>query len=423
MSKPPIFRKRALERLSSPEQLDQLVPVTSARGWLALSGIAVLLAGAVSWGLYGTVPSKVMASGILVGASGIVAIRTQGAGQVGGVAVKVGDEIGVGQLVARIEQPSALKQIANDQTELAQLQDRQRRLSEFHATDLAMKLRTIEAEYAADGNSIALLEQRLTLLDEKLRSQNQLVEKGIISNEAVIATTESVRLAREEIRQKVENREQLGIQRLELENAKRRELLDFQLQIDDLARRIAKSRADHDRASQVLSPYQGRVTEVHIEPGGVVAESATVAVVELGRPDRQGDGALEAVIFAPAAEGKKVHPGMEAQVSPSTVKLEEYGFIPGDVTFVSQFPVSADAIMRLVGNPELVESITRQGAPVQIHVSLERSSSTPSGFAWSSSIGPTTKVNQGTSCTVSFVTESRRPVDLVIPYLKETLGL
>ena len=39
-----IFRKVALERLSSPEQLDQLMQVTSPKGWLALAGLGALLA-------------------------------------------------------------------------------------------------------------------------------------------------------------------------------------------------------------------------------------------------------------------------------------------------------------------------------------------------------------------------------------------
>jgi len=423
MSRKPLFRQRAFERLSSPEQLDQLVPVTTAGGWLALASMAALLGAVVVWGVLGSVPSKVSASGILVGPTGIRAVRTRSAGQVGAVAVKVGDSVHVGQLVARIEQPSALEQISNDEMQIAQLQDRQRKLSDFHTTDLAMKVRALDAERAADERSIALLQQRLALLADKLRAQQRLVEQGIISNETVIATTESIRLAREEMAQKTDHREQLTIEALNLENAKKQELLDNQLQIDDLARRIAKAKADLDVASQVLSSYDGRVTEVDLSPGAVVEEGATVALVETEKTEQRGEEVLEAVIFAPAADGKRVRPGMEAQVSPATVQLEEYGFIPGKVTFVSQFPVTADSIMRLVENKELVESLTREGAPIEIHVSLAASSSTPSGFTWSSSVGPPSKVSQGTVCATSFVTESRRPADLVIPYLKERLGL
>ena len=43
MQSNPLFRPRALERLSSPERLDALMQVTSPKGWLALYTIAGLL--------------------------------------------------------------------------------------------------------------------------------------------------------------------------------------------------------------------------------------------------------------------------------------------------------------------------------------------------------------------------------------------
>ena len=49
-----IFRKVALERLSSPEQLDQLVPLTSPIGWAAVVAIAAILAAAIGWSIFGT---------------------------------------------------------------------------------------------------------------------------------------------------------------------------------------------------------------------------------------------------------------------------------------------------------------------------------------------------------------------------------
>ena len=37
-----VFRKAALDRLASPEQLDELIPVVDARGWIAALGIGVV---------------------------------------------------------------------------------------------------------------------------------------------------------------------------------------------------------------------------------------------------------------------------------------------------------------------------------------------------------------------------------------------
>lgn len=70
-----IFRKGALERLSSPDQLDQLMPVTSARGWIALCGVALLIAAGIAWGFLGRIETNVEASGALVRTGGVIQSR------------------------------------------------------------------------------------------------------------------------------------------------------------------------------------------------------------------------------------------------------------------------------------------------------------------------------------------------------------
>ena len=75
-----IFRKVALERLSSPEQLDQLMQVTNPQGWLALVGLCALLAAALLWGIFGSVPTETTGEGILLrqgGVSELVAAGTE----------------------------------------------------------------------------------------------------------------------------------------------------------------------------------------------------------------------------------------------------------------------------------------------------------------------------------------------------------
>ena len=58
-----IFRKVALERLSSPEQLDQLMQVTSPRGWLALGAFGALLLTALGWSVLGSIPTDATGEG------------------------------------------------------------------------------------------------------------------------------------------------------------------------------------------------------------------------------------------------------------------------------------------------------------------------------------------------------------------------
>lgn len=48
-----LFREVSLEKLSFPEQLDELIKVTSPRAWLALIAIGCILLSAIIWGFFG----------------------------------------------------------------------------------------------------------------------------------------------------------------------------------------------------------------------------------------------------------------------------------------------------------------------------------------------------------------------------------
>ena len=67
-----IFRQIAIERLSSPEQLDRLITLASPVGWTAFLAIAVLLSAIVVWGFIGQIPTRVEGAGILVSRGGQV---------------------------------------------------------------------------------------------------------------------------------------------------------------------------------------------------------------------------------------------------------------------------------------------------------------------------------------------------------------
>jgi HlyD family secretion protein len=132
---------------------------------------------------------------------------------------------------------------------------------------------------------------------------------------------------------------------------------------------------------------------------------------------------LMAVVFVPASAGKQVQPGMEVRVAPSTVKREEYGSIQGEVSWVSEFPATARGMERLLANEDLVGRLLERGPPIQVHVTLRRDEATPSGFAWSSSLGPDLEITSGTLAEGSVIVRRERPIHLVIPRLRETLGV
>lgn len=274
--KRPLFRKAALEQLSSPEQLDQLMQVTNPTGWLALVALGGLLAAAILWGIFGRLPTQVSGKGILIVPGGVDNVVSLVSGQVIDIYFDVGDMVEAGQVVARVLQP--------DQT----------------------------------------------------------------------------------VRDKV------------------------------------------------ISPYFGHILEIKVNEGDLVDRGTPILSVELLEEGGHHHD-LEAILYVAPTEGKKIKPGMEVQISPSTVKREEFGFILGKVASVSEFPATAQGMFRLLGSDELVQALSAGGAPLEVRVELTPDERTVSGYRWSSPQGPPTPIDSGTLCEAWITIREQRPLSLVLP--------
>lgn len=62
-----VFRQKSLERVSSPEQLDTYLKITSVNVWFILIAIILLLVGAIVWATVGTIESSVSSGCIVSG--------------------------------------------------------------------------------------------------------------------------------------------------------------------------------------------------------------------------------------------------------------------------------------------------------------------------------------------------------------------
>ena len=266
-----LFREEAMDKMLSPDELDRLMRVTSPRGWLALIGLLALVAAAVVWGVFGTIPVQLSGDkGILLGGDSRSQAVSQVSGLVTDVRVKIGDDVQEGQVLARVG-------------------------------------------FAGGAET------------------------------------------------------------------------------------------------DVVSLFDGRVDEILIEKGVLLERGQSVAVI------KERYEPLQAFVFVPGEQGKQLKKGMQVHVLPSTVKAEEHGFIQGEVTSVSKFPVTEVGMYLLLENQSLVDELRTGSNQYRVDIKLLKDPSTPSGFKWSSSQGPPFSITRGTLCTATFVLGEERPVNLVLP--------
>lgn len=154
-----------------------------------------------------------------------------------------------------------------------------------------------------------------------------------------------------------------------------------------------------------------------METGDLVGAGSRLVTLE------SEDAPITAMVYIPAAEGKKVRPGMEVYVSPTTVRAEEYGFMLGRVETASDYPVTPEGLRRVLRNQKLIAELTGESAPIEIRVTLIEDPETPSGFKWSSSEGPPMKVFSGTICSANVTVETKKPISYVLPLVRKTVGV
>src|SRR5438309_5583286 len=101
-----IFRTKALERLSSPEELDQVLQIVTRKSWIPLASLGGLLLIAIWWSISGQIPVTVEGVGLLVYPRQIVSFQLPASGQVVDLTVKVGDFVHKGQILGRTNHPA-----------------------------------------------------------------------------------------------------------------------------------------------------------------------------------------------------------------------------------------------------------------------------------------------------------------------------
>ena len=401
-----MFRQEALDQLASPEQLDALMVVTSRRGWVALTAVLLLLVALVAWGFMGVVPTRVDGEAVFIRTGGLQSVTVTAAGRIRELAITPGDKILEGEVVARLAQPELRAQMQVQQTRVQGLADRLAKLRRHRA-------RQAELQVAFSEQRRTNLEDLLAINNERLGIQRQLESQGLIPRRNRIETAEKIATIKADLKElAVEDsrQEQDWLQRIE----------SAWLELEQARSELEGITARYRQAAEVHSPYSGQVVEVKRNAGVTVTAGSSLFSMERAGADID---LLEAAVFLPAREGKRLTPGMTALISPASVRREEHGYLVGRVVQVSEFPATFEGMMRLLDNESLVRSLMGEGAVFEAEVVLLPDPATPSGYRWTSGEGPGREIHAGELAQARITVAERRPVTLVIPTLRGWLGL
>jgi HlyD family secretion protein len=471
-----MFRESALEQLSSPEQLDQLLRVTDRKSWLPLGTVGVAIVAVLIWSVFGQIPITVDGVGILIYPRRVVSFQSPAPGQIVSLDIQVGDSITKGRVIGRLNQPDISGALEQERVRLveAELRDvqvgtvrkqrleleqealgRKRELLLARITSLqdmaeAQKVRQ-EGYLKQQAQNLAKLRTTSTALgetlEERYQSYQRLQADGLSSQDAVLSARQrfvdnrvqraDIELRAQEIelnrvkaegtyRQQLEQisdletqLQELNITAIQLQQQRIETKSEHEHNIQEIKRRIERYERELEGKGTIVSEYSGRILEIAVRSGQIVSAGQLLGVIEAEDLDSE----LIAAAYLPVSTGKKITQGMDVRVSPSTVERERYGSIVGTAVSISPFPVTREAVTTVVGNQDVANQLTEGGARIQVFSDLSVQPDTETGYQWTSGGGPPGTITAGTTIKVRATVEYRRPITFVIPILRSWSGI
>lgn len=413
-----IFRERAVDSASSPESINRVAPIASARLWVLLAGAGAVVATFTAWGFFGSIPLTVRGTGILIEGSMVVAAEAPADGRIGDLLAKPGDRVEQGQVLAVVAHPLLEAQRIDAENAAARLREQDANITAAEdvasaAFTASMNVRDSECRRRIDrAAAIALDFSKAVEVKRDLVRQGLLAESELLTiANATLEIERSLSDARSELLRIQADRTEASIRRQQDRQRRENGISDADALVGQLAARMSAER-------NVIAPRPGKLVQLTRSPGDVVHKGNTVAIIS-----DAGDGRLRCYAFFPLTEGKRVHKDMHAHVEPSIADRERFGVISSVVRDVEPVVGTRDSFLRIMNSPEVAQDIERRyGGTVSAVIDLELDAASPTGLRWTGGVGYPKQLTPGTLCDVDVVTEDVAPISLLVPWLRQAFG-
>lgn len=333
-----MFRQKILDKMSTPDSLDQLLVVVTPQSQLTLASLAGTLAFALIWSCYAEVPVTVNGKGILLEPQSVRSVQSPGSGQVIGISAQQGQLVQAGDVLGEIEQTELLRP-------LEQQIVRYRSQKAYNERALEQAARRRDLQLAANQESLRGAERDINVLSKikkevgdkvvavnrlqeaslerarenlrkvmeanrrQLKNVNALLGEGVVSETRRLAAISAVadiegRIGEMNVRIKQTSLSQIEAQQRDMQLRQEITQLETKIrtltirneqinqeytaeeqrltrEIAELASNIRLSRERMFREGQILSPFSGKLLEVSVTVGQQIAKGSRLAMMSV----------------------------------------------------------------------------------------------------------------------------------------------
>jgi HlyD family secretion protein len=417
-----IARSEAVAQMSSVEQLDRRLVVISRSSWVLLVVAGLLTTICIGWGLVGRIPDVVEGEGVLA-PLGTQPVEVSSPSAYGGVVELIapeGEMVEIGDPLVRIHNRELELAVEAARSELDLLKDQDDRLTAAEDRILQQRKVSLEAQLAAAKEITEQTRSIASLLAEEIENLEALVKDRLIPQSELVTAEQNHFSALQQItrQETIVTEAQADYESLLTSTEQAR--LARAGGIATAESRLATAETRMAASTLVVAPIAGEVLEHMVDLGSSVAVGADVVSI---RPAAGDDAGIEGTAYVPYGVGRRIRPGMAVQASLPFARPSKYGYVVGRVVSVSTYVSSASASVHL-GSRVLADQLTRRLGPMlEVRIAFEEDSSTPTGLRWTSGRGYLEEIEFPALCGIRVLVAENRPIDLVLPWIKDVLGL
>ena len=378
-------------------------------------GLSLLLLG---WSVFGTLPSEVTGTGMVVRGKRLIAVEARVPGTV--VASK-------GEVNQPVKKTDILMSIDSSQQKI-QL------IGSLKQLGIGVPLSKESAQSGDQAEAKAL--SALTMAELRLKTQGPLLQRrrselellmkqaNQLYNQRLISATDLANLAQTlgQVTSQLEsltdsvNAQTIQYQQVRQQNAGNR----FQLQQQNLGTAASAAGINEiiNQSRAIRPPVNGELVSISKQVGDYANQGDVLFTL------MPSDGGLRAILLVSSANANRVKVGNPVLISPNESPSTRFGFIKGNVTGVSNAPATQAELIKSFGSPETAQSFSnsfaQQGGVELPYLVLVRIEQTKSGLpVWTLGKQPPWGFRAGGVASARIITSRIHPIQLLIPSLRQ----
>lgn len=382
--------------------------------WLG-SGLTV---GLLGWSVFGSLPSEVTGTGMLVRGLRMFAVEAKVGGTVKAIHFKVNSLVSPSQVVMSLDVSQQAIQLLGAERQLQSGISLAKNSDSAGRDAEATALSAVQIAQSRLDQQGPALKRRQAELKSMVAEANTLYQRRLISTNDLASVAQNLAQVNSQLNglQDALNQQKIAYQQVRQQNAGNR--FQFVQQNIGTGANAAGVRETIQQASQIRAPLASQLISIGKQVGDYVNPGDGLFTVM----PTQGD--LRAIVLVSSANVKRISVGDAVLLSPEESPSTRFGFIKGTVSGIGTAPATQAEMLKAYGTPETVQSFTNSfgqqpGVDLPYLVLVKIQQNRQGQPIWTLGRQPPWGFRPGGVANARIITSRIRPIQLLIPSLRK----